>query len=88
MLEFAALVIFILKYLILLVSGMLVLKLLDHSISLLLTIGVFEVIHVQFILKVVDVGVLLNVDGVESLQFDFKALIFLLVLGFDILDAF
>ena len=87
LLEFAALVILVLKYLILLVFGMLVLKLFDDGVGLLLTIGILEVVHVQLILKVVDIGVLLHVDVVESFQFNLKALILFLVLRFHIFDA-
>ena len=48
---------------------------------------VLHVVHVQLVLKIVNIGVFLDIDRVETLQFCFKALIFFLVLGFNVLDT-
>jgi hypothetical protein len=48
---------------------------------------VLHVIHVELVLKVVNVCVFLNVDRVETLQFGFKTFVFFLVLGLDILNS-
>lgn len=48
---------------------------------------VLHVIHVELVLKVVNVCVFLNVDRVETLQFGFKTLVFFLVLGLYVLDS-
>lgn len=57
----------VLKDLILLVFQVLVLQFLDDLLLLSAALAVLEVVHVQLILKVVDVRVLLNVRSVEPL---------------------
>lgn len=85
---FAADVVVVLEDLVLLIACVLVLKLLDDGIGLLLALRILQVVHVELILQVVNVGVLLNVDLVEAFQLLLKALVLLLVFGLDILDAF
>lgn len=48
---------------------------------------VLEVVHIELVLEIVDVGVLLDVDGVEALKLSLEALVFLLVLRLYILNT-
>ena len=63
----ASCVVIIFEDLVLLVPVMLFLQLFDDRFGFLLSLRVFQVVHVQLILEVVNVGVLLNIDVVESL---------------------
>jgi len=63
------------------------LKAVDHGLLLPPSLHVLEVVHVELVLKIVNVGVLLDVDGIEAFKFGLEALVLLLVLGLDILDT-
>ena len=78
----------ILEYLILLILEMLVLELLDNLLLLGSPLAVLQVVHVQFVLQVVNVRVLLNISAIETLQFGLKAFIFFLELRLDVLNSF
>lgn len=86
--EVAATPLVILENLVFLVPRVLVLQLFDHIVRLLPPLNVFEVVHIEFVLEVVNVGILLNVNVVEALKLLFETLVLLLVLRLDILDAF
>lgn len=80
-------VVVVLENFVLLVSSVLVFEFLDDSIGLLLTLRIFEVVHVELIFEVVDVGVFLHVDLVETFKFLLEAFVFFLVLGFYVLNT-
>ena len=77
----------ILKDLILLILQMLVLQFLNHLLLLRAALAVLQVVHVQFVFQVVDIGVLLNICAIETLQFSLESLVLFLKLRLDILDA-
>ena len=66
---------------------MLLLQLIDNVFLLVPPLLVFQVVHVKFILKVVNVCVLFNVHRVETFEFSFKSLILFLVFWFHILKS-
>jgi len=78
-------IVMVFKDLFFLCTEVLVLELGDDFLLFLATLGVLEVIHVQLILQVVNVGILLNVDGVEAFELSLQPFILLLVLRLDIL---
>lgn len=83
----AANVVVVLKDFILLVACMLVLKLFNDSVSLLLALRILQVVHVELVFEVVDIGVFLNVDLVEAFQFLFQTFVLFLVFGLNILNT-
>ena len=58
----------IFKDLILLILQVLILQLLDDLFLFRPALAILQVVHVQLVLQVIDVGVLLNVSSVETLQ--------------------
>lgn len=86
--EFVALSILVLKYFILLITLVLLLKFLNDSLSLLFALRVFEIVHVELILQVVNVRILLHIDIVEAFELLFQTFVLLLVLRLHILDSF
>ena len=48
---------------------------------------ILQVVHVKFVLKVVNVCILLHIDGIEALQLSLKSFVFLLILGLHVLDT-
>ena len=57
---------------------MLVLQFLDYLFLLGASLAIFQVVHIKFVLKIVNIGVLLDISAVEALQFGLKPLILLL----------
>jgi len=57
------------EYLILLILYMLVLQFLDNLFLLRTALTIFQVVHIKLVLQVVNVGVLLDVGTIETLQF-------------------
>ncbi len=80
--------VFVFKDLILLVSGVLVLKLFNNRVCLLLPGAVLQVINVKLIFQVIDVGILFNIDRVEPFELLLKPLILFLVLWLHVLNTF
>ena len=81
----------VLKDLILLILEVLILQLLDDLLLFGTPLAILQVVHVQLIFQVVNVGVLLDIGAIESLQLCLKSLVFLLELRlhiFDTLQAF
>ena len=77
----------ILENFILLVLEVLILQLLDHLLLFGPALAILQVVHVKLVFQVVDVGVLLDVGAVEAFKLGLEALVLLLELGLDILDA-
>ena len=67
--------------------NMLLLQLIDNVFLLVPSLLVFQVVHVKFILEVVNVSVLFNVHRVETFEFSFKSLILFLVFWFHIFES-
>jgi len=72
---------------ILLVLQVLVLQLFDDLFLLCTSLTVLQVVHVQLVLQVVDIGVLLYVSAVEPLQLGLQPLVLLLELRLHVLNA-
>ena len=77
----------ILKYLILLILKVLHLQSFNDLLLVLSPLHVLHVVHVKLILQVVNIGVLLHIGGIETLQLSLKALILLLELWLHILNT-
>ena len=77
----------VLENLIFLVLQVLVLQFLDNLLLLGAALAILEVVHVEFILQVVDIRVLLDVSAVESLKFSLKSLVLLLELRLHVFDT-
>ena len=73
--------------LVLLVLKVLVFQLLDDLLLLLAPLVVLQIVHVELILQVVDVGVLLDVGAVEAFELGLESLVLLLEFGLDVFDA-
>ena len=73
--------------LVLLVLEVLVFQLLDDLLLLLAPLVVLQIVHVELILQVVDVGVLLDVGAVEAFELGLESLVLLLEFGLDVFDA-
>ena len=73
--------------LVLLVLEVLVFQLLDDLLLLLAPLVVLQIVHVELILQVVDVGVLLDVGAVEAFELSLESLVLLLEFGLDVFDA-
>lgn len=80
-------VVIVFENFVLLVPCMLVFELFDDSIGLLLTLRIFEVVHVELIFEVINVSVLLDVDLIETFKFLLEAFVFFLVFGFHVFDT-
>jgi len=77
----------ILKDLILLLLHVLILQLFDDLFLLGPALTILQVVHVQLVLQVVNIGVLLNIGAVETLQLRLKPLVLFLELWLDIFNA-
>ena len=77
----------ILKDLILLLLHVLILQLFDDLLLLGPALTILQVVHVQLVLQVVNIGVLLNIGAVETLQLRLKPLVLFLELWLDIFNA-
>jgi len=65
----------------------LILQFLDDLLLLGSTLTVLQVVHIQLILQVVNIGVLLDIGAIETLQLRLKSFVLFLELWLDILDA-
>lgn len=77
----------VLEDLILLVLGMLILQPFNYLLLLGTALTILQVIHIKLVLEIVDIGVLLHICAIETLQLSLKALIFLLEFGLHIFDT-
>jgi hypothetical protein len=66
---------------------LLALELINNFLLMLSSIAIFNVVNVQFVLKIINVGVLLNVGVIETLQLTLQALVLFLVFWFDVFDS-
>jgi len=73
--------------LVLLILEVLVFQLFDDLLLLLAPLVVLQIVHVELILQVVDVGVLLDVGAVEAFELGLESLVLLLEFGLDVFDA-
>ena len=64
------------------------LELVNNLLLLEPSLGVLEVVHIQLVLQIVDIGELLDVHRVEPLELGLQALVLLLVLGLHVLNTF
>lgn len=58
-----------------------------HLCLLLPALLIFQVVHVELVLQIVNIGVLLDVDLVVALELGLKALVLFLILGLDIFQS-
>jgi len=65
----------------------LVLQLLDYLFLLGASLAVLQIVHIKFVLKVVNIGVLLNISAIKALQFSLKPLILLLEFRLDVFNS-
>ena len=77
----------VIEYLLLLSFLLVLLEGFDDLILLLASLLVFQVIHIELVLQIVNIGVLLNINVVISLQLSLKPLVLLLILRFHILQT-
>jgi hypothetical protein len=80
-------VIIIIKYLLVLSSLLVQLQVFNYFLVFLLSLNLLQIVFVQLVLKVIDVGELLNIDCVETFKFRLKTLVLLLVFGLNVLNA-
>ena len=73
--------------LVLLVLQVLILKFLDHLLLLCTTLAILQIVHVELVLQVVNIGVLFDIRAIETLKLSLKPLILLLELRLDIFNA-
>lgn len=74
----------IVEYLLLLSLLLFFLECLDDLGLLLPSLLILQIVHIKLMLKVIDVGVLLNVNVVVSFEFGFQTLILFLIFWFNI----
>lgn len=80
-------VIFTVKDLFILCATVLILKLVNNLFLFLAPLVILHIIHIKFMLQVVNVSEFLYINGVETLKFTFKALIFFLIFRLNIFDT-
>ena len=66
---------------------MLVLKLLNNFFLLGTSLAVLQVVHIKFVLKIVNIGVLFNISAIKALQFGLEPLILLLEFRLHVFNA-
>ena len=66
---------------------LLVLELVDDVLLVLSSLAILQVVHIKFMLQIIDVSEFFNINSVESLKLKFKMLVFLLILWLHILNT-
>ena len=79
--------IFIIKHLFLVDFHLLVFELLNCFLDISSSLFILQIVLIKFMLKVIYVNELLDINCIKAFQLGFKVLIFFLIFRFDILDS-